>query len=359
VFAGGALYQWQGARRDARRLPAPGRLIDIDVTPPSTSPSASHRLHFYALGDGPVTVVFEAGLAASSLNFRAMQEQVAGFARACAYDRAGYGWSDRVGGSRTARVAATDLRALLQAAGVRPPYVLVAHSFGTYVARVFGAEHGSEVVGIILLDPITAEEWVAPDREHRHLLRGGRFVSNLGAGLAAIGVVRFLLNRLMPTEASDADAELRAGSALPGRVLNLLGPNVVVAVRRIVGEVTKMPRTLWPEVQAHWSRTSCFLTMAQHFRALSPSAAEVLAVTPERPRERADARPPLGDIPLVVISAANCSEEHVQRQRGLASLSSRGTHLRAATGGHWIHLDEPSLVLDAIRRLANGLYSRA
>ena len=359
MVACGVLYQWQGARRDARRLTSPGRLIEIRVPAAVTGAGApaedTRRLHLHCLGDGPVTVVFEAGLAASSLNFRAMQEAIAPFARTCAYDRAGYGWSDRARGPRTARAAAADLDALLRAAHVPPPYLLVAHSFGTFVARVFAAEHAKDLAGIILLDPITAEEWMVPDRERRRLLRGGRFVSRLGAGLAAIGVVRFLLNRLMPPDDRDnADGELRAGSALPGAVLNLLGPNVVIAVRRIVGEVTKMPRALWPEVQAHWSRANCFLTMAQHFRALSPSAAEVQAVTPEcMPGVDLTAgRPSLGDVPLVVFSAANCAEDHVERQRRLACLSSRGTHVRAATGGHWIHLDEPALVLDAIRRLA-------
>lgn len=323
----GMRYQRAGNRRDERRLPPPGRLIDV----------GGRRLHLHTLGEGSPTIVFESGLAASSLNWRPVQEAVATFARACAYDRAGYGWSDRAPGPRTARAAVADLHRLLRAADVPPPYILVGHSFGTYIVPLFAAEHPEDVAGVVLVDPITPDEWIAPDRERRRRVAGGLLFSRIGGALASVGLVRFLLDRRAERP------------ALSGAVLGAFGREADRVVRRVVGEVTKMPRELWPAVQAHWSRADGFRAMAQHFRALQRSAAELKARLAPRP----DGAPPLGDMPLVVISAANCSDDRVEEQRALAMNSARGSHRRAVTGGHWVQLDEPALVIDVIRALVD------
>ncbi len=290
-----------------------------------------------ALGTGPVSVVFESGLAASSLNWRPVQEQVARFARTCAYDRAGYGWSDRARGSRTARASAADLGRALGVAGAPPPYVLVAHSFGAYVATLFATEHPGDVAGLVLVNPLTAGEWLAPDAGQRRMAWGGRMFSTIGAALARVGFVRFLLARTG-----------EGGSSLSGTVLRFFGRDADAAVRRVVGEVTKMPRELWPAVRAHWSRASGFLAMAQHFRALERSAAEVGAVLTS-----STAASIFADMPVIVISASNCPDARRGAHRDLCGIFERGQHLTASTGGHWVHLDQPGVVVDAIRHLVD------
>jgi pimeloyl-ACP methyl ester carboxylesterase len=322
----GAIYQRVGARQDAQRLPPPGRLVDI----------GGRRLHLYCLGDGPFSVVFEAGLAASSLSWRPVQEAIARDMRGCAYDRAGYGWSDPAAGPLTARASAADLHRLLQAAGVSPPYILVGHSFGAYVVSAFAAEHAASVAGIVLVDPLTAQEWLSPSHTERRRASGGRLFSYIGAAIASVGIVRFLLNR-----------QSAGSTGLPAAVLGAFGREADSVVRRIVGEVAKLPRELWPAVQAHWSRAAAFRALAKHFGALESSAAEVQAALAPGP----DGACPLRDIPVIVVSAANSAEDRLRGHLVLAELSRCGTHMRATTGGHWIHLDQPSIVIEAIRRL--------
>ncbi len=70
----------------------------------------------------------------------------------CAYDRANTGASDGVETPRSLSEAVTDLRALLVSAGVAPPYVLVGHSFGGLLVRLYAAIHPDEVAGIVLVD---------------------------------------------------------------------------------------------------------------------------------------------------------------------------------------------------------------
>src|SRR5690348_13847692 len=82
--AAGLAYEWVGERRDRRRFPPLGHLVDI----------GGYRLHLREMGSGPPTVVLEAGLAGFSLDWGLVQPRVAQFSRVVAYDRAGYGWSD-------------------------------------------------------------------------------------------------------------------------------------------------------------------------------------------------------------------------------------------------------------------------
>src|SRR5690606_30318067 len=93
--------------------PAPGRLVDV----------GGRDLHLYCVGEGAPTVVLEAGLGDGSTSFLALQTRIAEFTRVCAYDRAGYGWSDGSEDARDLGAVVADLTALLDAAGEPRPYV--------------------------------------------------------------------------------------------------------------------------------------------------------------------------------------------------------------------------------------------
>src|SRR5918996_2869997 len=84
LVAAGLLYQTAGAKRTARRVVCPGTLIDI----------GGRRLHVVTAGTGAPAVVFESGIAASSLSWAHVLPEIAKITRACAYDRAGLAWSD-------------------------------------------------------------------------------------------------------------------------------------------------------------------------------------------------------------------------------------------------------------------------
>ena len=98
--------------------PPPGELVDI----------GGYRLHINTEGSGPPSVVFEAAMWETGLTWSLVQPEVATFAEACVYDRAGLGWSEPSPKPRTAGVMVEELRAGLAAAGISPPHVVVAHS---------------------------------------------------------------------------------------------------------------------------------------------------------------------------------------------------------------------------------------
>src|SRR5262249_33498570 len=82
-----------------------------------------------------------------------VQPEVARFARACAYDRAGDAWSDPGPVPRTMRQESYELHTLLARAGMAPPYVLVGHSYGGLLVPAYAERYPDEVAGMVLVDP--------------------------------------------------------------------------------------------------------------------------------------------------------------------------------------------------------------
>jgi pimeloyl-ACP methyl ester carboxylesterase len=125
--------------------PAPGVLVDI----------GGHKLHIRCVGPaaGRPTVVLEAGAGGFSGSWSLVQDLLSANVRNCAYDRAGLGRSEPGPAPRTMRQEVFELHALLEAAGVPGPFVLVGQSIGGLLVRLYAEQHGSDVVGVVLVDP--------------------------------------------------------------------------------------------------------------------------------------------------------------------------------------------------------------
>lgn len=112
-----------------------------------------HSLNLLIGGQGSPAVVFEGGFGAGIASWSTVQKEVAAFAKTVSYDRAGLGQSELGPKPRSAKQIATELHTALEKAGVKPPYVLVGHSFGGIYVRVFAEMYPKEVVALVLLDP--------------------------------------------------------------------------------------------------------------------------------------------------------------------------------------------------------------
>ena len=321
ALASGAVYQSLGTGRDRRRFPPPGRLVRVN----------NRLMHIHATGEGTPTVLFESGMGASCLSWTLVQPAVARFSRAVSYDRAGHGWSDPAQEPRTAQQIAQELRALLNVAGVSGPYVLTAHSFGGYVSRAFAHLYRGEVVGMVLVDSIHPTEWADPTQEQMMMVQVGLRYARIAAWLARLGVVRFCLARVA-----------KGSPGLGLAAANAFGTRVSSTVERIAGEIRKLPEPVVPIVRGFWSQPKNFISLAEHVATLPVSAAQAAAVTS------------LGDLPVVVLSGDHHPAPYADWQRDLAHLSSRGVQLLAGDCGHWIHLDRPELVTEAIRQVVTA-----
>ena len=128
-----------------------------------------HGLQLLVGGQGSPAVIFEGGFGAGIASWSTVQKDVAAFTQTVSYDRAGLGQSDPGPKPRSAKQIATELHAALQKSGIKPPYVMVGHSFGGIYVRVFADMYPKEVVGLVLIDPSqeSFNDWLVknlPDR---------------------------------------------------------------------------------------------------------------------------------------------------------------------------------------------------
>jgi len=323
LVAAGFLYQWLGGHFDRLQYAAEGRWVDI---------GAGRRLYLLEKGWGEATVLFEAGIAATNLNWFHIQETVSQFSATASYDRSGLGWSSPPQSARTPGNLAAELHELLLEAGLKPPFVLVGHSFGGLVMRRYALLYPEEVIGVVLVDPMRCEEWLPLDLAKQGKIDHFRKLSGFAIPIAQLGLARLAVTSLLCRSGRIADRLAGIGGERGRHVLG-----------RIKAEVGKMPREVWPSVAAHWSRPSYYAGMRSH-----------IASVPDSVREMQAAEPICG-IPVLLLTPGHSSplsEDCLQR------IGDTVRQVIAPASAHWIHLDEPELVIQSIREMVDASSGR-
>ena len=236
----GLVYEKRAQLRFRARTKPPGRLYDI----------GGRRLHLICNGDrrpGQPLVVLEAGHGSWSSCWQKVMPEVAKHARVCAYDRAGYGWSDPAPGNAYPERIVADLRALLKQAGEAGPYLLVGHSMGGALSRLFTTLHPEDVVGMVWVDSVQ-EDLPAYLPAGRWAFTAVQYGALFGALLAQAGFMRFSgLGRFIAKYpsvqgASDAHALVEQVSQ-PGYM------RVLAAETRTLADASG-----WRRVRSHFGR---------------------------------------------------------------------------------------------------------
>lgn len=178
----GRLYEKRAQARFKKRCAPPGRLIDI----------GGRRIHLLARGErrpGRPLIVLEAGHGAWSSCWQKIIDPLAALTRVVAVDRAGYGWSDPDSREPTPGRMVTDLHEALARAGEPGPYLLVGHSMGAALARLFASRYPREVLAMVWVDSAHEEfaRWLPFGRA---FLASVTAASWLGGRLASLGLLR-------------------------------------------------------------------------------------------------------------------------------------------------------------------------
>jgi pimeloyl-ACP methyl ester carboxylesterase len=324
----GLRYEQTQRARDRSDFPQVGRFVDI---------GGGRKLNIFCSGTGQPAVIFESGAPWPLYDPRemfengaprpgygwvAIQREVAKTTTACWYDRAGSGWSDLGPYPRDSASQARDLHALLQAAGVPPPYVLVAELSAALDAHVYAASWPEDVAGLVFVNG------VHPD----------------------------LLNRTRPGGGARA--------VLPGLVLH--SQDAMAQAFNEVGFFRLMPIRPAPAslpkgmTPSEWN-TVWYLN--QSSRAHSALLQDVSAWG----RSTAEARAAggLGDRPLIVLSAENTFAAYqygsvwMELQTDLARLSARGKQTPVDLSGGDLTWQAPDAIVEATREVVSDVSPKA
>lgn len=276
-------------------------------------------LNLRCSGNGPQTVLLEAGAIADSSTWFKVQPLLSGHARVCAYDRAGYGFSSEGPLPRNLDADVSDLHALIHHAGLTPPLVMVGHSLGSNIVRQYASQYPADVSAMVLLDPPAQDI--------------GRFAPGWQKEDDALSVQRFAF--LHRCEAAAEKHQLP--STDPELSHCLAGADPLASARLNAVDL------------AHKSKPAFWRTVL----SVLQNNAEVF----KQPVSKQEAH---GSTPLIVLSAANTYADALPRDRKgleearahtqaqIVASSSRGILVRVPNTSHDIQIDQPGAVAKAV-----------
>jgi pimeloyl-ACP methyl ester carboxylesterase len=304
----------QGLAGDGDAFARPHQLVSV----------GDHRLNLYCSGTGSPTVVFEAPSGTPGWTWWAVQPAVAAKTRACVYDRAGLGFSDAATRVSNPSNELDDLHALLAAASLKPPYVLVGNSVGGALAQLYAYRYPAEVSGLVLVEPMNENDSARIDKVTQGRMSAMEAEQRQGA-----------------KDCADAAAKgaLAAGSDAMRQCVGGVDP----AYRGALASVDLASRLALP-----------------HWRA---GVSEEDHLGEAQARLRA-ARKPFGDLPVIVLvrgvspfripgkpqSAMSLAveAENLAMQQEVARLSTRGSWRIVRGASHLIQQDQPVAVVKAV-----------
>lgn len=253
----------------------------------------THSLHIRCIGQGNPTVIIDTGVGDTLERWDDFQSQVAEFTHVCTYDRAGYGLSEPGPLPRHSQQLADELQQLLENAKVKGPYVLVGHSLGGLNMQVFADRYPDQVAGLILLDP--------------------------------------------------APLPFIAGQVFP-ELYQMLAEQTI--------EMQNMAEAALQSTDAEAQSKVAYLeaVASEHTTLISESAVQVAAIDS------------FGNLPLTVIGSSLSNpgfgaeaeafqQFWIDQNQKLATKSTNGSFVLAQESSHYIHEDEPNLVLNAIQAM--------
>jgi pimeloyl-ACP methyl ester carboxylesterase len=295
----------------------PDRLVDI---------GGGRRINLHCRGTGGPTVVFDAGALDSSIAWALVQPTISEKHATCSFDRAGMGFSDAQVRPGTSANEVDDLHLTLQAAHIKPPYVLVGASAAGLAVRVFADRFRDEVVGIVFVDGSHEDQ---------------------GSRLKAIALPEALAHwndKVTDTTCVDA---LKDGEI----------PKDSPAYKTCVGEPDPRFSKAINDVMLHYT------SKAKYQMASTSEIHNFWSVSADQTRAT---RRDFGDMPMIFLShapykpaTAQGVTQELQDKRTLvveqmhnevAAMSTHGVNVLVPRTGHVINYDRPGIVIDAVNQ---------
>jgi pimeloyl-ACP methyl ester carboxylesterase len=297
--------------------PTPNHALDVYATPGElVAIGNGKRLDLRCSGSGSPTVILESGAITDSMTWSDLQPLLAKTYRVCSYDRAGYGFSEGAAKAPYIQSTAQDLHALMQAAKIARPVVLVGHSLGTNIVREYASKFPADVLAIVLLDPpaqnfegVSADKRAAVDKENVATMD-----AIAGCGRKAANSPPELQGCLRPPDPRFTDALNAAQRASKSR------PAFWESIGNALRAGRALDREPVPATETH-------------------GAIPLLILQPDNPFDDEPAED------RAMIEAAR-----IKTHKAIAAMSTRGEIIAVAHSSHDVQNDRPRVVVDAVKK---------
>lgn len=307
----------------SQNLPPPnGKLVDI----------GGYKLHIDIKGKGSPAVIMIAGSQAFSFDWSLVMPEISKTTLVCTYDRPALAWSDPGPVPRTFQQDIYELHTLLQNSGVKPPYILVGHSLGGIIARLFEKKYPGEVKGLVLVDA-TSED-----------------------------AILFMNGKIQRLRTFSQDRQIPPIKTTQDTATKIPSMKELEEMWKMTGEPkTEPPFDRLPkkfQEQRIWAMRQPKFLLADNGSYWADEFAAMYA----------DTSYSLGNKPVYVLSsgrdafAKNTDSvmkaiwlEKLEQKEKMSNLSTNSKHIITTKSRHEIHLDEPGLVVNAIKEVINAV----
>jgi len=296
--------------------PPPGKLFDV----------GGYHLHLYAVGEGNPTIILDHSLGGIEGYF--LVEKLAKFGRVCIYDRAGYGWSEHSPHPRTSNQIVEELDTLLTQAEIQPPYILVGNSFGSYNVRLYAHRFPEKVMGMVLTDGLHETGMLKMPiqlQALKLLFISGFVMSTFGSILGIIQLLR------------------KCG------IFELIKP-----------ELRQFSQESRNSVKRSFCRSKHWITMCREMIDINNSGEQLViankfdSIPIVSIKANSFFQPSWWSF-LIPLKAANQLRE--QMHKDLSNLSINSVQLQANKSSHFVWIDEPDIIVDAVKIVLDKLFN--
>jgi pimeloyl-ACP methyl ester carboxylesterase len=263
----------------------------------------NHILHTIVTGKGKPTgptVILESGMGGCALDWSLVQPELSKHTTVISYDRAGFGWSTQTIEQPTCQNYVNDLRNLLSRLELEPPYLLVGHSYGGMIMRLFASEYSDEVMGIILVDSTHEKRYLDSHLSENRRIERVKYHNRLRLG--------YLLSPI----------------AVPRMLKQHIGSR-------------RLPPNIQKKVIALGYRNNAYKAAYLEFLCSTKSADQLHKALPLK-----------SDIPLIVLTAGRQGEEWKEAQKELLNLSEKTQQIIVVDSWHSIQIHNPQVVIDSV-----------
>ncbi|WP_409271766.1 alpha/beta hydrolase [Neobacillus sp. SCS-31] len=271
------------------RVKPPGQIIK----------TKNSDFHAIVTGEGPITVILESGYTSVSIDWCYVQPEISKVARVISFDRGNYGWSRSRRKAMTSLDSVEEIREVLDRLKIKPPYILVGHSFGGLSMRLFASMYPEEVAGLVLEDAVHESQYLLTPENTKRISKFRRLVAT-GYVTSLVGIPRIFKQKI-----GRKFLEQKYGQSL-----NYIGYTL-----------------------------GAYQSAYREYVDSEQSAQQLINANPLRP-----------NLSVIVISAKKQPESWKRDQQLLLNLTEHTEHIEVDTG-HSVHLENPGIVIESIKKL--------